>query len=204
MGSSKDWLCKEIQHFMFREQAATGYSIVVSPLLKKFTSRYRKNVLPCLARGEERQGQQGWEQITGRYVGASDTTYAESTEHWELQRLKSLHIPNSPPEHRKYCFLFIPKEGSAIKPFCAPFQTTLVLLGLQHSELVLVWKYLKYEYHLWKWHLWGQWPKARPSSSRISEWAGWQQEHLSLTEGKLPHTPSKVYFYQGSFNWHFE
>lgn len=28
---------------------------------------------------------------------------------------------HSPPEHRKNCFLFIPKESSAIKPFCAPF-----------------------------------------------------------------------------------
>lgn len=59
MGSYKDRLWKEIQHVMFRKQAATGYTIVVSPLLKKFTGRYRKNVLPCLACGEERQGQQG-------------------------------------------------------------------------------------------------------------------------------------------------
>lgn len=47
------------RNVMFRKQAATGYTRVVSALLKKFPSRYRKNVLPCLACREERQGQQG-------------------------------------------------------------------------------------------------------------------------------------------------
>lgn len=39
-------------------------------------------VLPCLAHTEKRQGQKGWEKITGRYVGAFDITYAESTDHF--------------------------------------------------------------------------------------------------------------------------
>lgn len=39
-------------------------------------------VLPCLAGTEKRQRQEGWEKITGRYVGVFDTTYAESTDHF--------------------------------------------------------------------------------------------------------------------------
>lgn len=293
MGSYKDWLWKEIQRVMFRKQAATGYTIVVSPLLKKFTSRYRKNVLPCLVCREERQGQKGWEQITGRYVGASDITYAESTDHlrtpaslnlltsmlqtkapkvllplssWTQKKLIPFHLQgrrchqtllsplSKPPrcywvfsgaswwsvwkKYLKYHLLEVtslramcdgrkvtkgrdqelgsgrgagwasscshcvagntgndPHERESVHsalthPCCPQLSTGLhTLPGRQHEHVINL--------HLR--------PKASQSSSGISEWARWQRwEHLSLTEGKLPHTPSKVYFYQGNFNWHFK
>lgn len=253
---------------------------MVLSLLKKCTSRYRKNLLPCFARREERQGQQGWAEITGRYVGASDITHWESTDHLRTPASENLWHPcckaelpeisyHSLPEHRKNCFLFMSKEGGAIKPLCAPFpnhpgatgssgewagvkeNTWSATSGNDTSEANVWWRTVARAEpkdraeggvswsSITAWqvpqgmtpghrgsalhpapallsqgctpsqdtntnhHQLHSWPKASQGSSRISEWAGWRRwEHLSLTEGKLPHTPSKVYFYQGSFNWH--